>query len=585
MATSPGHAFDELRNTVNDGLRVLRQRWRLALCALTLVGAAAFWGSQYLPREYHATTLFERRDDVVLQNLIQSNSPYSFAHLKTTLSLDMLGSRALARAAAVTGLARIEGLEGEGPLTDVQRAALDDTIGRYGLRASVTLPQSSPSFDTVLVDVAANDPTVARAFVTALRDNYISQTRERIREILKSARDFFKAEIARRQQEVAAAEGLLRDGFDSYPGLDPTNLPGVGNHLETLRLQRASAQQHKAELEAQIAAREQFLVAAPSTLNFTPETPRVPVPQQAPDSPAERAIQAVIDSTKTQLIECRTMRRMTEEHPEVIKLVQRLEALDDLRLTIAAATSEPELAAAAPEPGESEELRQWRTQKMRVELELDALRRQLDVAAKQYEECDLRVAHLSALYDRLLAGNDEFRRLADKKAQGANEIGLWQSHLINLERILTAESGDRGTQFSLIEEPDEVALPTRPRLMTVWLACLGLGLGAAVLLVALAELFDRSFRSTGQVIRALGIPVLECVGVIGTPRERRRARVSRLVWGPAMAVLLCLFFASAGMAYISLARPDLHRRALQRVDHVLNAVGLGQGSTIESGST
>jgi hypothetical protein len=108
---------------------------------------------------------------------------------------------------------------------------------------------------------------------------------------------------------------------------------------------------------------------------------------------------------------------------------------------------------------------------------------------------------------------------------------------------------------------------------SVFLVCSGLGLAAAALLVALAELFDRSFRSVGQVTRALGVPVLECISIIPTPRERRRNLISRLVWTPTLAVLIFGLVVAAGLAYTSLARPTLHQRAMQKLDRLLNAGG------------
>ena len=142
--------------------------------------------------------------------------------------------------------------------------------------------------------------------------------------------------------------------------------------------------------------------------------------------------------------------------------------------------------------------------------------------------------------------------------------------------MLTAESGERGTQFSLIEEPKDGSVPTKPRVSAVFMVCLGAGLAAAALAVALAELFDRSFRTAGQVARTLGIPVLECVGVIPTPQVRRRARLARLVWMPTLGVLVFLMAVSAGLAYASLARPDLYQRTVRGAERVLNVIGIAR---------
>lgn len=576
MANQQGQAFDDLRNTLSECLRIMRYRWRLALVGLTVLSSLAFWYSQYLPREYLASTLFERRDDVVLQNLISSNSPYSFDRLKTTLTQDMTGSRALARAVVEAGLLPAETFTGDGALTDRERSALDACLARYELRPTVSLPQSSPSLDAIQLHCTANDPAIARNVVIAIRRNYIASTRERIHEILNSTKAFFESEVARLQQQVAGSDRELHQGFDEYPGLDPTDLGSVGNRLESARFQRDALYQRKAELEAQIAAREQFLVSAPAFYVARPGVAEAPpVAALVPMAPADQGLERAVETIKAQVVDLITGRRMTMEHPEVKRLLGRLEAIETLRETLAAGATElPAADASQPPQVASEAYREWQAQQMRVELELDSLRRQLVVATEQCEPIDARVDQFAALYERLLSNGDDLRRLREQRGKGAAELALWQGHLAHLDRVLTAESGERGTQFTIIDEAKDVSLPTKPRIASIFVVCPGLGAAAAALLVALAELFDRSFRSVSQVTRALGVPVLECVSVIPTPRERRRTALARLAWAPTLAVLVLSLVTTAAMAYASLARPSLHRAAIQKVDRVLNAVGV-----------
>lgn len=576
MADPQGQAFEDLRNTLGECTRIVRQRWRLALVALCVVGAGAFWYSQYLPRTYSATTIFERRDDVVLQNLIQGNSPYGFDHLKATMALDMTGSRALLGGLVAVGLLPAETASGSGPLSDAERAALDAAVARYQLQPSVRLIHSTASLDTIQLRCDANDPGVARRLVVALRDRYIVETRERIREILGSTKAFFETEVARLQAQVAAAGGKLQDGFEEFPGLDPTDLVSVGSRLEAVRGQYNVAYQRRAELEAEISAREEFLRAVPPP-------PADPAASAAAGGPLAAGIDPALDlairQVQAEIVELVTARRMTMEHPAVRTLRGRLEALEELRAAALALAPGGESAPgsegpfAASQPAAGAAFHEWQAQRMRIELELDSLRRQHAIAAAQFADVEARLQRFAGLYERLLARGEELRQLRERRSESENELAIWQQHLARLDRILTAESGARGTQFTLIEEPKDVSRPIKPRVSSIFVACAGLGLAAAALLVALAELLDRSFRSAGQVTRALGVPVLESVGVIPTPRERRRALRARLVWTPALLLLLLALAGSATLAYASLELPRLHARAMQRVDRVLGTVG------------
>lgn len=594
MPAMPGQGLDDLRNTLGEAARIARHRWRRALVALNLVAAAALWGSQYLPRRYTASTLFERRDDPVLQNLVQSNSPYSFEHLKTTMALDMTGSRALATALEQAGLVPAGTFTSTAALNERERAVLDAAVARHRIRPSLRLLQSTPSLDTIELRCDAADPDVARRLTVLLRDGYIAQTRERIREILGGTREFFAAEADRLQSRLAETDERLQEGLEDFPGLDPTDPVGLGNRLELLRAQRDTLFQRQAALAADVEAREAFLAGAPpvyATDAAAAATQQELYPPTTATSYVDQALDRAIEKVQQQIVDLVTANRMTLEHPDVKAQYARLQALQNLRTALA--TSEPPETegdggvageGAAPEPGRSpavppavsDAYRQWQAQQMRVELELDALHRQHETAAGQYAEAQARLERFEALYTQFRSQDDGIRRLTHERQEAIAELSVWQGHLARLERILAAESGARGTQFALLEEPNEGAPPTQPRLASIFVVSSGLGLAAAVLLVVLSELLDRSFRSPGQVSRVLGVPVLECIGVIPTPRERRRARLARLVWVPTLSGLLLTLTVSAVLAYASLAAPALHHRAVERLGGALQKAGLAE---------
>jgi len=576
MAVHQDRAFEDIRSTVHEYARLLRRRWRLALVGACAVSAAAFWASQYLPRQYGTTTLFERRDDAVLQNLIHSNSPYSFGQLRSTLKLDMTGSRALAEAALATGLLPPDAITSRQALTQEELNRLEAALKRYAIEVSVRLVQSSPSLDTVELDCAANDPVVAGRFAAALRDGYVRRTRERITQILLGARDFFANEVERFQAQAAASNQRLQEHFAEFPGVDPSDPGSAGARLEALQSERLQLAQRRAEIEAQIVARERFLTSALFT-SPPAGAPASPPPQPPPVLPdTGSAIEQAIRKVEQELADAIVVRRMTSEHPTVKALERKLESLQTARAAVLLSDSVAS-APAGPEPDARQRLRAedpvLAGQRLRVELELDALRGQLAVATDHLREAEERVARFQSLYDRLLQSSGELKQLQDAFQQDVATVGIWRQHLAQLERILAAENEERGTQFALIEEPKENTRAIKPRVSAIFVICLGCGLAAAALLVALAELLDRSFRSAAQVTRGLGLPVLECIGVIATPRVRRRQLLRRLVWVPALGVLMCAVGLSASMAYASLELPELHRRAVVRLDGLLRAVG------------
>jgi len=330
-------------------------------------------------------------------------------------------------------------------------------------------------------------------------------------------------------------------------------------------------------LAAQISAREQFLVAAPTFVTAPVESQGNVGPALFPLTGPETdvAVGRAIREVEREIADAIIVRRMTLEHPAVKTLYRKLEGLHAAREAIlqTPATQTPD-GADAESARNREAYRRWKDQQLRVELELDALRKQMEVVQSHFDEADVRVQKFSQLYDELLRRTGELRTLQDTLGQDIATAAVWRRYLAQLNRVMAAESGQRGTQFTLIEEPKRISCPVTPRVASVLPVCTGFGVAAAVLLAALAELFDRTFRSAGYVTRALGIPVLECIGVILTPKERRRRRLARLAWTPALGLLLLALLATSSLAYTSLARPELHRRAIAKLDRVLTAVNV-----------
>ena len=578
MSHTTDQTFNDVRRTVNGYVAVLRRRWRSALLTVAAVGAAAFWYSQYLPRQYVAATVFERRDDVVLANLIQANSPYSFGALNTSLALDITGSRALAAAAVATGLVPAEAVTGTGALSDAERTVVERTLTQYALHASLKVLSSTPNCDAVELSCTCNDPKIARAFVSALREQYVQHTHERITGVLERTKRFFETELVRYQDEAAKAhEGLLHD-YGDFPGVDPTDPGSVGERLETVRGERDRLFQQTSALQAEIGARESFVRNVPDDA----VSPTTSAPAAAPASAAGTAppvappatLQAAIDETQAKLVELRTVKRMTPEHPEVKALQFKLEALLAARDEITSRTAPSETPSAAGSAGTAPVASPyWRAQQLRVEMELEALHKQLASIAGNMQTADTRVASLTNLYNQLVSSADKLRRTKEQIESDTQSVALWRQNLAQLDRVLTAQTEQRGTQFALIEEPKADPRPISPRLTAILLECLGFALATALIAVALGELFDRSFRSASQVTRSLGVPVLECVGVIDTPREQRRRLKSRLLWTPALTVAL-LGLATAGtLAYVSLHDPELHRAAIDQIDRAFQSLG------------
>ena len=92
-------------------------------------------------------------------------------------------------------------------------------------------------------------------------------------------------------------------------------------------------------------------------------------------------------------------------------------------------------------------------------------------------------------------------------------------------------------------------------------ACLAFACGAGVICVLIAELADRSFRTTKQLSVSLGVPVIETIDEIVTRAMRKKRLIRRFVLLPATTAVLAAVATFAGsMAWMSLEDPARHNR-------------------------
>lgn len=560
---------DELHGVLARYAQIVRRRWQAGALALGVVGALSFWCSQYLPRQYRATTTFERRDDAVLQNLVSQNSPYGFEHLRSSLTLDTVGLRARADAAIAVGLIAPDAVAPDGPLSEPETRIVKGVLARHGLHALVRVPTSTTGFDVIELTADAADPALARRFVSALRDRYVSDTRKRMRGVLDDTRQFFQAELERRRAEAVDATAELDGHFADFPDLHSRDALTLATRLESFRAECQRLAEELEQIDAQRGARSDFLV---SLARETAAAPPV-APGGAPAVSTEEAgIETAMRGVEREISDAIVVRQMKPEHPTVLTLQRKLEALENVKASFAQRRA---AAATQPAPVEVPEAAPVRSPlALQVELELDTLERQREIVLARLDESRERHARYAALGRQLSDERSTLRKLEDRVGQAAAAAGVWRGHLTQLEQIAAAESEQRGTRFTLLEEPLTAAVALAPRASAVFTVSIGIALACAAVLMALLELLDRSVRDAGRAAALTGVPVLECLGVIATPASVRARRVRGLLWSPALSLSLLLLVGSASMAYASFELPDIHRKFGAAVDRVLVPLGL-----------
>jgi capsular polysaccharide biosynthesis protein len=168
------------------------------------------------------------------------------------------------------------------------------------------------------------------------------------------------------------------------------------------------------------------------------------------------------------------------------------------------------------------------------------------IAAQQREEQRLRGV-TQAYQQRVEATPTRESEMIELTRDYSTLQALYSSLLTRREDAKIAANLERrqiGEQFEVIDParlPERPFSPDRSMLNTIGM---GAGLAVGLVLVALLEYRDRSFKTDDEVTTVLALPVLAVVPLMRSDAEKRRARVRTalvsVVFGTTVAICLAV---------------------------------------------
>lgn len=550
--------FAEIRRALHDGIRLLvLHKWAFFI-PFCLASCGAFVASLYYPRTYTAMTGFEVRNDPVMSDLPLSAGVASFKFFRNTMVRDLTSAECMSEVVENLGLLKDAERDANGALTKASIRRRDNLARQLGGNLAITSTSPSELIDIVKITYTGPDPTIGRALVDAVKKTYIKRTRVWIRDFLVSQRDYFLAESKEAAEEVLRAQRDETRLRLENPYINPSDPGSISTKIAQLEMERRDLQLRRKECESEIGVQRQVLAS------LEPVAPMGGAPGAGTDtyaSPAALRIIGQIQDTKAKVVKLRDSRGMTDQHPEIRRLFSEIEELEG---SLASQREEDEKRAALlgpPDPrmGWGNPLTEpmpFSSERARVTMQVTALMdrlRDLDssLATNELNLRDLEKAK-GELYDKQAEFSEVLTRVAKAKQRYA-QIGLTLS---TIEPAIKAAEADRLLQFLEGQPAYGSSLPISPKATTIVLMALLAGCVAGVLFVVLAEVVDHVFRSSSQVGRSLGLPILEAIDEIVTAHDRRRLLVQHAVVSPLTILLFALCTGLTGsMAYLSITKP------------------------------
>lgn len=555
----------DLRQTIGEVVRILFLRRWVFFVPFCLATTAAFIASQYVPRTFKANTTFEQAKDAVSVSLPPEIVLAKFGYLMNTLDQDIRSVEVVGPIADELGLTDHLERNEDGSFTEEVAEERERICKALTANVAVTAYRKSQYGNVIDLSYTGSDPAVMTRLLDGMKEGYKRLVRRKVTETLAETRNWHLEKAADKRAILDEIDRRLTTIRMNHPGVDPSNPESIAFRLSSLKDRLAEAVRTRARLGSLVSAQREFLAKARS--RPAPEAPEAPEPRPIPKwvSPQARRLMTAIEDTEQRITDLKFTRGMTERHPDIVEERQLQKRYAQALAEEEARQTQPPLAA--PTTGEPE--RQWAgpTQDVwmpaiaQAEAELAGLIEQQKENGEEIVALERSVGEYVAMQGEIFDNRQEFSRIQEDRDRATEDFDRYQGVAAQCSRALTVENENRGILFTDVVPVQGSLAPVSPLAKTVLLLSLLAGVATGTAFVVIAELFDRRFRTTAQVTRALGLPILESIDEIIVATQRRKQFVRRAVVVPAVSlVLLGMICISGGLSYLSLTNPTKFAR-------------------------
>ncbi len=563
LSTDDDRPFAEIRKNIQDILRiVVTHRWAFFVPFCT-VATAAFLMSLYYPRTYRATTIFERRNDPIIVNLPNAPGAASFQYFRSTMHRDLTSPEYMVDTVDRMKLTESFERNEDGTLTTTSLARRSSLARGLGSHISVSTSSPSKHLDIVHLTYTGPDPQLGCKLLDEVKRTYIRRTMIWIHDFLKQQRDYVGDQLAEAKTILNGSRRFATQMRMDHPHINPSDPGSITTGIARLEMERRELQRRKRDYDTTKAEIHQLL----ATVGPAPVGPTI----LDKDTPAmvEYVSDATVefmnnlDDIDKQIVNLRSIKRMTDQHPQVQSLIKaRARIEDELALqrtqdqTVVVTSGA--LIAGQPVSAQrfSAPLSPWHAERNRLKVQMASVDTKIKDIDLSLEKTD---ASLKQLYDAksgIFQHQEVMEDANSAVAKAQNRRRELDSMIAKIDPAIEAIEDGRLLQFSEGEAARGSSIPVNPKSTTILLLAVLAGIAAGAVFVVLAEIFDHVYRSSAHVAKSLGLPILDAIDEIVTSQDRRRRLLSRTVLAPVMVTAFLLITGVAGtMAYLSIQKP------------------------------
>ena len=498
--------------TAEDLIRAAwRRRWMIVVPMILAAIATAIWAFRQ-PNEYRSETTLLIVPPSGANTLVTGSGVVPLEDRLYTLRQQVVSHARLLELAESAGLYKDWD----------QSHSQNDVVERMRRNVDVQIVKGNPrridgNFFTI--SFVSTSPQTAALVTNRLADLFVHENTVDRQNAARSATAFIEAQLDEARIKLEPQEHKIEIYRQRYGAELPSML---SSNLESLRRTETQLQNLEDALSAdrgQRLALEGLIASA-----------QIPVAQgrssgnARPAEVAGAAISVQLDAARNELKALEL--HLTPEHPDMIRAQRRVRELEER----ARAEGAPQSADGGV-PSAAEVERRQRLQQLQGQLK--GFDQQIADKERTLPRLRQTIAMYQARVDATPAREAEFAALTRDQA---TLQGVYQKLLASRENsgIATKLEAEQTERFQVVEPAQVPVTPFRPdRNRWVFLGAL-FGLGLGIGLVALLEYRDTSLRTDGDVLAALGLPVLAMIPVMRTTaqltgRRHLRTAISALV--------------------------------------------------------
>ncbi len=510
----PGKKF-----TIGDVVPILmRRRWWL-ITPIVVCTVLALFVSRFLPNRYQAETLIQIIPQRVPDNYVRPTVTSDLTERLKSISQQIVSRPRLE--ALITDLDLYPEDRKSHTTADVAQKlhdAIEITIAPPGRsRGRITDP------DSFTVRFTYSEPHMTQAVTERLATWFVNEN-TRLRGMqADSTNVFLEQQLADARRRLEAQEKKLEAFRQQHAGRLPSELQSNMQGVQSAQMQLQSLTSSLENDRGRKAITERLYNDAVLAAQTAAQAPLPPPPSGDPNASTTGSFRQQLETARANL--ARLELRMTPEHPDVIKARRTIADLEPK----AAAEAKQAAASGGDAPrvmSPEEQHRRERVSSLRAEL--DGINR--SISAKENQEAALRGTiasfqsriaavpglesewvSLSRDYDTL---QESYRTLLQKSEESRIAANLEKQQI--------------GEQFTVLEPADLPTRPKSPQRLLINGGGFAFGIMLGLALVGLLEFFDQTYRTEGDVLGALNLPVLAVVPRVRTPAELRDMARRRL---------------------------------------------------------